>query len=63
MFITQRYPNQVEKAIFSPEVFWYPIIFVFILFLEEIGYQKTSPKRLLLDLIRVALGDVCVVWG
>ena len=32
MFITQRarYPNQVEKAIFSPEVFWYPIIFVFI---------------------------------
>ena len=55
IFITQRYPNQVEKAIFLQEVFWYPIIFVF--FLKKLGTKKPLVKKLLLDLIRVALGD------
>ena len=32
---------------FSPEVFWYPIIFVFYFnFFGEIGYQKTSGENL-----------------
>ena len=41
-FITQRYPNQVEKAIFLQEVFWYPIIFVFIWFF----WRNWVPKNL-----------------
>ena len=37
-------------------------MFLFDLF-EEIGYQKTLVKKLLLDLIRVALGDEDVLGG
>ena len=63
MFITQRYPNQVEKAIFSPKVFWYPIIFCFhLIFLKKLGTKKPLVKKLLLDLIRVALGDEHIIW-
>ena len=55
MFITQRYPNQVEKAIFSPEVFWYCtqlFLFLFDLF-EEIGYQK--PPMLLIHVVQLVV--------
>ena len=58
IFITQRYPNQVEKAIFFTRGFLIPNYFCFyLIFLKKLGTQKPLAKKLLLDLIRVALGD------
>ena len=45
-FITQPYPNQVEKAIFLPKVFGTQLFLFLFDFFEEIGYQKTSGEKI-----------------
>ena len=46
IFITQRYPNLVEKATFSPKVFGTQLFLFLFDFFEEIGYQKTQSEKI-----------------